>query len=807
MVKLRRIVRDHQDAGSINSLIAVWGFVDDHTFITKAGHLGLVYRVAGVDYECLDQAQRRDIVHRFEASLRLLDETCRVYQYLCKRRIDPILASTGHRSIVDDAIRRHVDHLNGHRDDLYEVDLFLVLLYEGLPRHRHTSTRLEGAIRHPRRALREWLSTRTVATLLEGELNRALAQFHQKASAFEVQLADTVRPTRLTKMDAFRFLRRLVNYTRHKVEGAALQYDTHVDYFVSDCSVECHRDHLDVDGISVKVLTMKEPPGATFAHVLEGLYAISGEFVACTEWRRIPTDRMRRDLHRRRRHFFNKRVALVNYVAPEARPEEMLVDDSANATVKQLGDALTELDVNGHFFGESSLTIVLFDSNAEALEQASAEAIKVMAAHDGSFIEETYNLLNAWLSVVPGNTAHNLRRLALLETNYADLSFLFTLDTGDPRCPHLQREALAIFETRHRTPYHLALHVQDVGHMLVLGATGSGKSFLLNFLLTHAQKYSPLTVVFDLGHGYRKLATLLQGAHTELALSQPGVRINPFSLAPSPENIHFLHAFARVLLEGSDGYRLSEVEDREVYDAVENLYVLDASQRRLFTFANLLPRALAGRLSKWIEGGRYADLFDHQDDTLNMQRFQVFEFEAMRAYPELLEPLLFYVLHRVNASLARSSDLTVCVLDEAWRFIQHPTLRAYVEEALKTWRKRHAAMILATQSVDDFASADLLRTVIEGCPTKLLLANPACDRSQYGTLFHLNDTELDLLTELVPRRQLLLKRPTVAKVLSLDVDPRSYWLYTNTPVDNERVAAAFRECGFDAGLDRLAASA
>ena len=54
------------------------------------------------------------------------------------------------------------------------------------------------------------------------------------------------------------------------------------------------------------------------------------------------------------------------------------------------------------------------------------------------------------------------------------------------------------------------------------------------------------------------------------------------------------------------------------------------------------------RLQKWVEGGRYADLFDHVDDTLTFERLQVFDFEAMRAYPALIEPLLFYVLHRVN---------------------------------------------------------------------------------------------------------------------------------------------------------------
>ena len=207
---------------------------------------------------------------------------------------------------------------------------------------------------------------------------------------------------------------------------------------------------------------------------------------------------------------------------------------------------------------------------------------------------------------------------------------------------------------------------------------------------------------------------------------------------------------------------------------------------------------------------RYASLFDNVEDTLTVERLQVFDFEAMRAYPVLLEPLLFYVLHRVTARIqdpAEASTLKLCVMDEAWRFIQHPTLRAYVQEGLKTWRKRNAVMLLSTQSIDDFASAELLRTVVESCPTKLLLANPALDRHQYAELFQLNEMELELLTNLVPRQQILLKRPDLTKVLTLNVDPKSYWIYTNTPIDNERVAAIFKHYGFAAGLDRLAASA
>ena len=114
----------------------------------------------------------------------------------------------------------------------------------------------------------------------------------------------------------------------------------------------------------------------------------------------------------------------------------------------------------------------------------------------------------------------------------------------------------------------------------------------------------------------------------------------------------------------------------------KTFYVLDRNQRRLFTLANLLPRALMARLQKWVEGGRYAELFDNVEDTLTFERLQIFDFDAMRAYPSLIEPLLFYILHRVNERVLDEADtrtLKLCVMDEAWRFIQNPT-RAYVQE-------------------------------------------------------------------------------------------------------------------------------
>jgi len=810
MVRLSRILRDYSDAGGVNTLVSLWGFLDGGSFLTKAGHVGIVYSLRGIDVDGLTHAQRKALTHRMEAALRQLDERSRVYQYVIKRTVEPFVAPACREAVAQEAVARRTAYLNERRRDLYQVAHYVVLLHEPALRAR-TSTRLDRIGREPREALRRWLSTQRSLSLLESELDQALGVLDHKAGTFESQLAD-FGLMRLGRTDAFRFFRQLVNYDPAVLSATTSNApSSYLDYFIADSPVECHRDHLMVGSRVVKVLSMKEPPSQTFAHILGDLLEVPGELIACMEWQRVGQDRMRREIQSRRRHFFNKRVSLVNYVtpAPEAKGEEMLVDESATAIVRQLGDALTEMEVNGHVFGQCSLTLVLHHDDRRALDHHVAQTMKVLAAHDGAFFDETYNLLNAWLSIVPGNGAHNLRRLALLETHAADLSFLFGIDQGQSGSAFL-RMPLATFETPHNTPFAYHLHVQDVGHTLVLGATGSGKSFLLNFVVTSAQQYDPFTIVLDLGHSYRKLAALLHGGYVELGLRQRDVSINPFSLEPTAEHLHFLHGFVRVLLEGEDGYRLSEREDREVYEAVENLYVLDRNQRRLFTLANLLPRPLMARLQKWVEGGRYADLFDNVEDTLTFERLQVFDFDAMRAYPSLIEPLLFYVLHRVNERLLderNARTLKLCVMDEAWRFIQNPTLRGYVQEALKTWRKRNAAMILATQTIEDFASADLLRTVVESCPTKLLLANPALDRSRYAELFQMNEMELDLLTALMPRRQILLKRPDLTKVLTLAVDPKSYWIYTNTPIDNERVAAVFREHGFEAGLDRLAASA
>jgi type IV secretion/conjugal transfer VirB4 family ATPase len=805
VIRIGQIAKEYLEAGTMSSLIGLFGFVNEHTFLTKSGDLGVVFRVPGVDAECLDHADRDQIARRFEAAVRALDERFRIYQYLLKRDHAEIPHQHYEDAVVEQAISNRIAFLGAKSDELYTLDMFFVLMYEGWHHGSASASRIRDPLRRPLSAIRDMLSASKTLTVAGDDLDRARELLTNKAASFAIQLHDVVGIELLQRPAAFQFFRRLLNFAPHKL-CSRLKYDLHLDYFACDSALECYRDHLRMDDYFVQVLTLKEPPAQTFAHILEALEQFPCNYIIANEWSRESNLATRKEINSKRRHFHNSKSSLLNYVSDQpVNPQEMLIDDGAAGLVTELGACLREIEINGNYFGKYSLAIVLYDQDRTKLRRSIAECFKFFSTHDAVLVEERYNLLNAYLAIIPGNRAFNLRSLWLLNTNYADLSFLFTPHTGQTHNAHLDAEYLAVLETNSSTPYFLNLHYQDIAHTMILGATGSGKSFFLNFLITNLQKYQPLTYIFDLGGSYESLTKLLTGSYLRVGIENRTFTVNPFRLPPTKENLHFLFAFVKVLVE-SGGYSMTSNEERDLYEQIGNLYEVDPEQRRLFTLANILTRNLADHLRKWVEGGRYGPLFDNVADTLSFAAFQTFDLEGLDKYPQVLEPLLFYVLHRANASIydpALDTRFKVFVMDEAWRFLKNDTIRQYITEAVKTWRKRNAAMILATQSSDDLERSQMLSVIVESCATKMFLANPGMDQKAYREIFHLNETEAALIAGLVPKQQILIKRPDSSKVVNLNVDSAGYWLYTSNPYDNQRRREAFEQHGFARGLEIL----
>ena len=811
MLRLDKVIKPWKEAAALSDHISLYGFWNETAFLTKSGDLGMVLSVTGVDYESLDHAGQEYAVKRLEAALKAFGPGFHVYQYLFKSNRPEIPFADYDNPVVQEAVDYRHQFFEEKANNLYEIEIYYCILLEGSRSKTGLRAALAQLFHDPAGAVNELKAQFTnnrMKTLLRSQIERDLARLEQRVQGFARQLGDFVRIEVMNQQAQFRLFRRLLNYDEWRIAGEP-KHTQFLDYQVVNSDIEAERDHLLVGDHFVRILTMKEAIGETRPLVLDALLKVPGNFCAVTEWTPLSQEKARKEVNKRRRHFNISKTGFVSQLGNDAattNPRDVLVDESKQADIENLGDCLRALG-DGQSLGEFSLTIVLYGKDRLALDHLVGEFAGVFTNADGSLFVETYNQLNAYFATVPGGYAFNLRRLMLLNTNYADLSFLFTILPGERSNAHLGAEYLAVLETDNATPYFLNLHCGEVAHTLILGMTGSGKSYFCNFILQNAQKYEPLTFIFDIGGSFESLTTIFGGSYLNVGREARDFTINPFSLPQTKENMQFLFSFFRVLIEGNEQrYRLDFKEEIRLWDAIERIYMLEAGQRTVSNFANIIGE-LKDRLHRWTRAGQYGFLFDNTEDTLSFSQFQTFNFAGWNDAPDALEPLLFYVLHRASNEICNPAKLAtfkIFLLDEAWLFIKNETIRSYIVQAQKTWRKHHAAMILATQSIKELQESGMLHIVAESCPTKIFLANPEMDRAVYAEAFHLNDTELDLIAGLVPPGQMLIRKAQSSKKVHLNVDSVTHWMATNNAKDNLRKREYFARYGIPEGLRRLA---
>ena len=810
MFRVDRVLKPWKESGALNAQLNLYGFWNEQTFLTKSGDLGMVLRVKGVDYESLDNAAQEYAVKRFEAAMKTFGPGFHVYQYLFKTNRPQIPFASYDDAVVQAAVDQRKEFFARKLDQLFEVEIFYAIVIEGTRSKTGVAAALAQMFSDPMGGVQELkaqFSNSKLKVLLRAQIEADLLKLEQRVHSFVRQLSDFVEIEILAQEECFHFLRRLLNYDDWRVAGRP-QHAQFLDHQVANSDIEADRSHLRIGDHFVRVLTMKEMILETRPLVLKQLLEVPANFYVVTEWVPLENAVARKEITKRKRHFNVAKSSFISSMHSDpasVNPRDVLIDESKQADIENLGDCLRALG-EGQSLGDFSFTLVLYATEKKMLDKALPDIVRIFTAADGSLFAETYNQLNAYFATIPGNYRMNLRKLYLLNSNYADLSFLFTIHPGETWNPHLDKEYLAVLETDHATPYYLNLHNRDVAHTLLLGATGSGKSFACCFLIQNAQKYQPLTTIFDIGGSFQSLTKIFGGSYLNVGQESRDFAINPFSLEPTRENVQFLFSFFRVLIEGAR-YKLDFKEEQQLYRAVARMYVLEPEQRTVSNFAEIIG-GLKDRLHRWTRAGQYGFLFDNVEDTLSFRRFQTFNFHGWNDAPEVLEPLLFYVLHRASNEICdpkRLATFKMFLLDEAWLFIRNETIRNYVTQAQKTWRKHNAAMVLATQSIQELTTSGMLAVVAESCPTKIFLANPDMEPAVYRDAFGLNDTELNMLAELAPPGQMLIRKQDGSKKVHLNVDSLSYWMATNNARDNVLKQEYFDRYGINSGLLRLAA--
>ena len=590
-----------------------------------------------------------------------------------------------------------------------------------------------------------------------------------------------------------------------------------LNWRVAGETVAFERKHMLVGDRVVGVFSMALPPPRSAANALGELYALPYDFTVVMEWRPLDKLKALSRIRAVQKHYNTQRWSFWAAMTQTEGTSVALDDAPSGAAVDQLYRAALELDTVGVPYGELALSVAVGGWDQSELDQVGGLVQRVFTQADGKAVKERFGQTAIWFGRFPGQKVQPLARPILVSSGQAAaLAPLFGGARGYDRCEHLDKPPLTQFETRWGTPYGYDLFGGgDVGHTLVLGATGSGKSFLLNFLLQQALQYEPRVMILDLGGSYRWITRLLGGSYLAMTPDadadgeggQPGLR--PFSLPPGERTYAFLASWVqRLLAIGKYECEAADIED--IRKRIVDTYEFPVAERRLGTLVNMLPARMKPPLSRWIGDGPWAPTFDGPPEEgvkVGDDAWQVIDLAGATEHPDWCAAALFYLFERLRLVIdddAELGRLKLMVVDEAWRYLADPAVLTVLTEAAKTWRKRNAALVMATQSVVDLTASEQSKALLEMLPTKLLLANASFPQAAADAL-QLSEAEYETVRGLEPKKELFLHRDLEKVVLRLTVDPETYWLSTSSPGEASDRDKMVRRHGLAGALARLAA--
>ena len=446
--------------------------------------------------------------------------------------------------------------------------------------------------------------------------------------------------------------------------------------------------------------------------------------------------------------------------------------DRAVSQADALIDASDDLMSNRFVLGDHHFTLAVYGTSMRALRdhmsvaRAALADTGMVAAREGAALEAAY-----WSQLV-GNFAWRARPAPITSLNFAAFSPFHTFPAGQANGNHWD-EAIALLKTSARSPYFFNFHKGDLGHTLIIGPSGGGKTVLLNFLMAQAEKTGARQIFIDKDRGAQIFVQASGG--TYLALHN-GVAtgFSPLkALTDCAPDKSFLSLFIRQLVR-ADGKPISVEEERRIEDGINAVMKLPVSERSLSALRSMLgmkdASGVGARLEKWTSEGSLGWVFDNPDDSMTLDaRFIGFDMTDFLDNADIRTPVMLYLFHRID-QLLTGERMIICI-DEFWKALGDEAFRRFAQDGLKTYRKRNALMVFATQSPADALKSDISHSILEQVATKIMLPNPFGARRDYVDGFALSEAEFKLVREdLSPEsHKFLVKQGHDSVVVELDL--------------------------------------
>lgn len=510
----------------------------------------------------------------------------------------------------------------------------------------------------------------------------------------------------------------------------------------------------------LRTLSIVGFPSATFPGLLDELNTLGFAYRWSTRAIMLDKTDAARLLGRIRRQWFAKRKS-VAAILKEVMTNEasVLVDSDAANKAEDADEALQELGADHVGMALVTATVTVWDEDAGLAAEKLRQVEKVIQGRDFTCIAEGMNALEAWLGSLPGHLYANVRQPPVSTLNLAHMLPISAVWAGPERDPHWDAPPLFYARTEGTTPFRFALHVGDVGHTLVVGPTGAGKSVLLAFMAMQFRRYPGARIAaFDFGGSIRAAALACGGDWQDLGTSlssdnEDTVLLQPLAGIDDPATRAWASGWLQAIL-ASEGVTLDPATKEHLWTALGSLASAPRAERTLTGLAVLLQsQPLKQALAPYCLGGPFGRLLDAESERLGSADFQAFETEGLTG-SAAAPAVLAYLFHRIEAQLDGAP--TLIIIDEGWLVLDSPGFAAQLREWLKTLRKKNASVVFATQSLADIEGSAIAPAIIESCPTRVFLPNERAREPQILAIyrrFGLNDRQIDIVSRATPKRE------------------------------------------------------
>lgn len=483
---------------------------------------------------------------------------------------------------------------------------------------------------------------------------------------------------------------------------------------------------------------------------------------------------------------WNNKVKGFSGVFKEAifgKPSNKVNNDALQMS-KQATTASTLNSSGSTRFGYWSSTLVLMHTEVQLLEQAARDLSAYLEQSGFSCIREDVHAFDAWLGTIPGHGSCNLRRVFINSINLAHVLPLHTLWAGalysSPESL-LPADSPPVFyaETTGKTPFRFHMDVADVGHQVILGPTGSGKSTYLGFLIAQFLRYPGAQIfVFDKDYSQQGLTAALEGYHYDIGHSEALSFCPLADLSTETKQLRAIQFIEDLVF--LQNVSLTPERRRAIQSAIVSLADdIHAQSRTLTVFrAEVQNEAVRSALNYYTLEGPLK-LLDASDDVVRTDAYlQTFEMSwVLTQKPEVYVPILRTIFDRITASLEDSNRCgpSLIVLEEAWLYVSHELFSRQLKDWLKTCRKKNARVVFATQSLADLYDptnknlTETTATIMESCPTKIYLPHPSME-AEIKTLYQkigLSERQLEIIINAIPKQHYYLVSPEGNRLFDL----------------------------------------